>query len=161
MNPNIDDAGTNCAVGQSGRVWFLAGTFGGPPVKRACTVPADKAIFFPILNSLGFLPDDKETTLDLRRLAAKDPDAAKNLKCILDDRPCTFNMSDLRAQSPIFKAIVPADGVVAQGTYDPMVADGYWLLLTPLKAGHHVLRFGGISGPLVVDVTYHLTVQGH
>src|SRR2546430_5217700 len=33
-NPNLDTTGANCAVGQTGQVWFLAGTFGGPAVTR-------------------------------------------------------------------------------------------------------------------------------
>lgn len=156
-NPLIDATGANCAVGQSGRVWFLAGTLGGT-ANRACTVPAGKAIFFPIINLVAFSPAPTETTLDLRRQAADFVDAAKNLKCTLDGHPCPANLSDLRAQSPIFEVIVRAGGLLDPGTYNPMVADGYWLLLTPLPPGQHVLKFGGTSGSTVVDVTFHLTV---
>jgi hypothetical protein len=51
-NPNSDTTGANCAQEQAGPVWFLAGTFGGSAVTRSCTVPAGKALFFPILNSI-------------------------------------------------------------------------------------------------------------
>ncbi len=49
-NPNLDTTGENCAEGQSGQVWFLAGSFGGT-FERACPVPTGKALFFPILNA--------------------------------------------------------------------------------------------------------------
>src|SRR6266568_1687794 len=32
----------NCTVHQSGKVWFLAGTTGGPAVTRQCSIPAGK-----------------------------------------------------------------------------------------------------------------------
>ena len=42
--------------------------------------------------------------------------------------------------------------------YDPMVADGYWLLFSPLPSGAHTLVFGAAANGFVVDVTYNLTV---
>src|SRR5213596_2810966 len=42
-----------CAVNQpTGEVWFLAGTFGGTGVERRCTIPPNRALFYPLLNSL-------------------------------------------------------------------------------------------------------------
>ena len=43
----------DCSAGQSGNVWFLGGTFGasGIGVVRNCTIPAGKALFFPIINN--------------------------------------------------------------------------------------------------------------
>ncbi|MCA1706817.1 MAG: hypothetical protein LC808_27575 [Actinobacteria bacterium] len=52
QNPMLDPTGANCGIGQSGRVWFLAGTFGGGPATRVCTVPVGKALFFPIVNAV-------------------------------------------------------------------------------------------------------------
>ena len=40
-------------VGQSGSVWFLAGIFGGGSATRTCAVPAGKALYFPVLNSVN------------------------------------------------------------------------------------------------------------
>ena len=31
-------------------VWFLFGSLGTDPVERSCVIPADRAIFIPILN---------------------------------------------------------------------------------------------------------------
>jgi hypothetical protein len=50
-NPNLDTTGENCGEGQSGHVWYLAGSFGGGPYLRTCTVPTGTSLFFPILNA--------------------------------------------------------------------------------------------------------------
>jgi hypothetical protein len=44
-NPAADQTGENCDEGQSGPVWFLAGTFGGLN-ERVCTIPAGKSLLF-------------------------------------------------------------------------------------------------------------------
>lgn len=46
----------------------------------------------------------------------------------------------------------------APGVYSPTVADGFYLLLAPLKPGHHVLEFGGTGSAGAEDITYHLDV---
>src|SRR6266576_1080075 len=84
-NPNLDTTGANCAQKQAGPVFFLAGTFGGSAVTRnKCTVPAGKALFFPILNTLfGAGAGDCDPTksgvtcniADLRVAAAADQDS--------------------------------------------------------------------------------------
>src|SRR5262245_1862161 len=59
VNPLRDDTGANCAQGQRGSVWFLgarSSLFGGDPalpVTRACTIPAGKALLFPIVNAFA------------------------------------------------------------------------------------------------------------
>jgi hypothetical protein len=157
-NPVADQTGVNCGVGQTGKIWFLAGTFGGPAT-RNCTIPAGVAIFFPIVNGIAFAPDPTDTMISLRKQAAGVFDPATNLRCTLDDHPCAPNLLELRAQSPVFEAIVPPDGIWSPGLLNPMVADGYWMLLTPLRAGHHVLKFGGTAPTFSVDMTYNLTIQ--
>lgn len=53
INPQLDATGEHCMVGQSGSVWFLAGIFGGGSATRTCAVPAGKALYFPVLNSVN------------------------------------------------------------------------------------------------------------
>lgn len=160
-NPVLDQSGAYCGARQLANVWFLAGNFGGS-TSRSCTIPRGKPIFFPILNNIGFDPKGNETILDLRRLAANGLDGAV-LTCSLDDQPCVSGQSlhEYRAQSPIFKAIVRTASLVAPKIYDPIVADGYWLLIGPLEAGTHTLHFSGANGlgTFSTDVTYSLTVE--
>src|SRR5713226_4733673 len=52
-NPNFDLTGANCAVGQVGPVWFLAGTFtNASKITRSCTIPHGKALLFTPLTQL-------------------------------------------------------------------------------------------------------------
>jgi hypothetical protein len=45
--------GEQCAGGQSGKVWYLAGTVGSGSVTRTCTVPTSRALFFPITGDVA------------------------------------------------------------------------------------------------------------
>ncbi|MBI4821912.1 MAG: hypothetical protein HY791_36980 [Deltaproteobacteria bacterium] len=52
----MDTDGHNCAVGQSGKIWYVTGSFGGGPITRSCTIPSGKGLFLPILNIMS-IPD--------------------------------------------------------------------------------------------------------
>jgi hypothetical protein len=170
-NPNLDATGVNCAEGQSGKVWFLAGTFGGPGVTRICTIPTGKALFFSPLN--GVFGDgvgdcdrnDPNNPCDintLRRLAAENVDDPQLLEVTIDGVPVK-NLDQYRVASPVFSAVFPQNDPLfglAPGLHTPLVSDGYWLLLAPLSRGPHTIHFNGIgsAGGSGVGVTYHLTV---
>ncbi len=168
-NPDLDTTGADCAEGQVGKVWFLAGTFGGPPVIRDCTVPAGRALFFPILTQVdGAGVFDCEPTAPgpcdlntLRALAAAFVDNPTTLEASVDGVELQ-DLIDYRVQSPVFSLTFP-DGAVfglPSGTFTPNVADGYWLMLVPLSAGTHTIHFKGESNSgVVVDVTYNLTIK--
>jgi hypothetical protein len=47
--PLLQAGEVDCSLGQSGSVWFLAGTVGGAAT-RSCTIPTGTALFFPIIN---------------------------------------------------------------------------------------------------------------
>jgi hypothetical protein len=167
-NPNLDPTGANCAEGQAGQVWFLAGTFGGPAT-RDCTVPAGRALFFPLLNTVfGAAVGDCEPTglgpcivNDLRAGAAGNVDNPKTLEASVDGVQLK-NLIDFRVQSPVFLLTLPEDAVfgLPSGTFTPQVSDGYWLMLAPLSPGMHTIHFKGVSnsGGSEVEVTYNLTV---
>ena len=171
-NPVLDETGANCAEGQSGPVWFLAGAFFGGTFERACTVSPDKALFFPIVNAaFGAAVFDCEPTTSgvpcnitvLRAAAAASMDPV-TIEASIDGVPVR-NLRDYRVQSPVFSVTLPEGNVVdvPSGTYAPMVADGYWLMLAPLSAGAHTIHFknkitGGPFEGTETEVTYHLTM---
>jgi hypothetical protein len=169
-NPNLDPTGENCAEGQSGQVWFLAGSFGGSFV-RACPVPTGKALFFPILNAaFGAAVGDCEPTgvgpcdvHALRAAAAASMDPV-TIEASIDGVPIR-QLSEYRVQSPVFSVTLPEGNIlgIPSGTYAPMVSDGYWLMLAPLSAGEHTIHVqgtitGGVFEGFASEVTYHLTV---
>jgi hypothetical protein len=176
-NPNLDNTGTHCAEGQSGHVWFLAGAFGGTFI-RTCTIRTGVSILLPILTTAfgaGLAdclspgwgnagPCDVPT---LRASAAAEEDNPQTLELSVDG-VLLQNLSAYRVQSPVFSYTAPSANVmgvlfkfpVPAGTYHPAVADGYWLMLTPLSPGLHVIRAIGVeSNGFKVDVTYHLIVE--
>jgi len=168
MNPVIDPTGAFCAEGQSGYVWFLAGTFGGSAT-RNCTVPPGRALFFPILNTAYAAPFDclgppgpvGPCDVDaLRASAAADLNNPTTLQATVDG-VALQNLTAYRAQSPVFSYSVTADNIlgIPAGTYAPAVSDGYWLMLQPLSAGMHTIHFKGVRADgFETEVTYNLLV---
>ena len=173
-NPANDTTGASCAEGQSGPVWFLAGTSGiNYPVTRACTVPAGKPMFIPILNTFfGAGVFDCEPTVPgtqcnlatLRASAAAAMDPV-TLRAEMDGKRLT-RLESQRITTPAYTITYPEGSVtgVASGSYSPNVADGYWLMVAPPKKGSHTLLIKGdiTGGPFAgfsVDVTYNLTIQ--
>jgi len=158
-------------------VWFLAGTFGGGPVTRTCTIPAGKAIFFPVTNIVAFAPIPTEGIAALRGQAAGFVDGATLLRATLDGD--ALGLRNRRVQSPAFSFVVPVDGLLGTGACEPLfvpvtdpplrprpqgllcnpaVSDGVWVLLSPLRPGAHALRIQSAVGDFSVDVTYKLDV---
>ena len=62
VNAILDQTGEDCDEGRIGGVWFLGGTSDGSAVTRACTLPSDTAVFFPLVNLFygAFLNDPPE-----------------------------------------------------------------------------------------------------
>ena len=143
--------------------WFLAGTFGGGgPVERTCTMPAERWLFFPLVNGVFLITEPGETEEDARRAVNEFMDN------VLTDDDLSMSVSVAgkevlrRADSPLFNATVPEDNVagVPAGSY-PAVADGLWVTVPPLSKGEHTIHFE-LRAPeagITQDVTYHLTVR--
>ena len=173
-NPLTDETGAFCGEGQSGPVWFNAGTFGNS-AERHCTVPAGKAIFMPVFNwifgsgafdchpTVPGVPCDVDA---LRASAAANTEAAEVLEVSIDGAPLQ-NVADYRASSPTpFSITYPENSVtgVPAGTYFPQVADGYWLMLSPLSKGAHTISVHVVApetsfGLIEYTIITHLTVE--
>lgn len=171
-NPLTDATGANCGVEQSGPVWFLAGTPGGAAVTRACSVPEGKSLFFPILVvTFGAGVFDCEPTipgtpclLNLLRKSAADSLDSVTLEVSVDGKQLK-RLSDLRVQSRDLILTLPASNLIGipAGTYSPNVADGYFVMLKPLRVGAHTIHLIGdfTAGPFAgshIEVTYNLTI---
>ena len=137
-SPLLDVDGSFCSVGQHGKVWFLAGNFGGETV-RSCTIPAKKALFFPIVNDVYWAPDDGDTVEEIRAGANADINVPLIISCTIDGKPVP-DLFAYRAQSPAggFPLAIPAGSLmtdfgVPPGLRFPAVADGYWIGLKPLS----------------------------
>lgn len=170
-NPCLDEVGDKVAVGQSGPVWFLAGTFGGK-AERTSTVPAGKSFLFPLWNGCYWIPTDGDTPEVIRAAAVNSMDHTTELGCSLDGVALT-GLFSYRFHSPDFFYFT---GVADQAdAFSPgqagthlAYADGFWVMLEPLAPGPHTLWFHGkgvypaaypSTQVFEVTVTYHLTVQ--
>ena len=173
-SPLYDTDGSDAAVGQSGKVWFLVGNDSGGDTERTVTVPAGKALFFPIVNYFWVnLPEWGDTPWSptqeawVRDFLADTVDTAQDLVLEIDGQPVP-NVSRLRVSGAVGACTLPvaaADNIFGldlnSGPHE-CVADGYWALLPPMSAGHHTIRFAGgfASSGFSLDVTYNITVRG-
>jgi hypothetical protein len=158
--------GTDGTLGQSGKVWFLGGTFVGPwdnTISREITIPAGTALFFPIMNvecstieteASGFHGDNEA---ELRECAKgwADQMVAGNwgpLYCIVDGVVLN-NVEQYRCSTPLISITLPALAAdnniffvpVAEGTQVSSVGDGIYIMLAPLAVGTHSLVIPNVS----------------
>lgn len=141
-----DSTGANANIGQAGPVFFVAGTTGGTAT-RAFTVPYDKYLLIPLVNTvvteLDFGGTATETQL---RDAVKDfADLIDSLFASIDGVPVT-DLFGYREDSPLISNLqAAADNpfLYPAGPLGDAVADGYWLMLSPLGFGTHTIAFGG------------------
>src|SRR6476646_8269332 len=166
-NPGGDNTGKYCNQGQSGPVWFLTGTYGGPNI-RSCTVPAGKAILLPPINtecSYAEYPNLK-TESELKTCAKTITDKVSLIEVTVDGVKLQ-NSEVSRVQSPIFPILFGPGNIYGLKSGNTQgVSDGYWVFLKPLPIGNHEIHSKGVSvdytttstNNFISDVTYHLTV---
>lgn len=150
--PVADRDGSLCAEGQQGPVWFLAGTYGTARTVRTCRVPAGKTLFFPLINTITYEPDDAdESCTSLKRRVAELTPAPDAL--LLDVNGKRFNgLAAHRQATRRCFHIADDDDTLAAG-------NGFYVALGPLKKGRYTLNFGGILPDLSQAVTYTLDVE--
>ena len=93
-----DTTGKNCALKQTGPVWFLPGTFGGT-ISVTCTIPAGKAILVSLINVMcSYAEHHLKTEPDLRACAKADQDKVTTTSITVDG----VQLNAVRLQSPLF-----------------------------------------------------------
>ncbi|MEQ1484413.1 hypothetical protein [Methyloglobulus sp.] len=171
-NPILEDGNVDCSAGQSGEVWYLAGSFGSK-AERTCTIKKGKAVFFPLLNGLYWtpldptIPEDCTDVLSCRTGVGESIDKITGWSCTVDNVPCVWFAQVVRAQSNARRFNIPPGSVATDFGYAPgvrkiSISDGYWVMLNPLPPGEHTIHFTSASAAFpdfALDVTYHLTVS--
>jgi hypothetical protein len=172
-NPVLDTTGAYATAGQTSgigpgnRFFFLAGTFGGAAT-RTVTVPAGKALFFPVFNfeaDNAVDPPTNNTVPQLRAIVEDSIDELASMSATFDGQPVVV----FRVKSPTFSYTLPAVdslyqyfGLVGpqfEGTVKPAVSDGYWAFVAPPSSGAHTVQFTASStSGFALSVTYFLTV---
>jgi len=173
QSPLTDQTGQFGALNQpKGPVWFLAGNEGGTTV-RTVTIPAGKALFFPIANVFDV---EDGTAIPGGTNVFKVPHpvqvaqgvvsnliaTANSLSCSVDGTPLAITAANLEQSTP-FTLFLPTDNLlgVPSGVYYPAVDSGYYVLLKPPSAGQHTIQFTGGIGAFnfTLDITYNITIQ--
>ncbi len=171
-NPMLDTTGANCAVGQRGSTWFLAGVFNGGTVTRSCDIPENVSLYFPVANVVYFDSPDvcgqvgSVSIADMRAYNAAFISGLTNMSVELDGQP----LRPHHEVSGVFEISLPEVNVWTEmciplggmpgGVYSPTVDEGYYVRLNPLSAGAHTLHFHAENPGwgFLTDVTYNLTV---
>jgi len=175
--PIDDPTGANCGYGQSqdSDVFFLAGNYGSVSVRSACVVPAGKTIVFPILN---YAADNGGVPASAQLDEAGLIDAVHTFEASVDvsslfatvDGKSLGAMESLLVPITKYSYTLPAEpnsysclgmpGVT--GPIEPAFSGGYWVMISGLTPGKHVIHFGGATTtnpPFELDVTYNLTIE--
>jgi hypothetical protein len=138
-----------CLRAQVGRVGILVASSGGL-LEVDCTVAPGTTLFFPVLTGGFWCPGDcgpDTTAEDLREVAAwaiDHLDPEEDLVVELNGRRLS-GLAAYRFTSPAIEGDFHADSVIGQvfgpGPYWNAVSDGYWVMMPPLPAGSHTLRY--------------------
>ncbi len=177
QSPFYDQTGADAAVGQSGKVWFLAGTMeydwdGVARATRDVTIPRGTMLFLPVINGEMSPPEGPgmgiTTWQGLVDFTRSYIDAVTVRELKLDGRDVrSFRVQTTEAEAGAPMYTMPEDGVFVQwgvqpGVY-PFFSDGYWVMLAPLSRGEHTLALHGIAEGegwvFETEVTYNLTVK--
>jgi len=146
MEPYRDRDGRWCAIGQSGSVWFLAGTDGSTSMKRRCNVPIGKHLFLPIINlyqrTRYAIPAEAQAAhcRSLLEGLALNNEALRSAVVLIDG----VRVADPKRYRVRTERCFDAfdDGTQLGANAFVAASDGYWLLLPPLKPGRHTLVVG-------------------
>jgi hypothetical protein len=175
-NPLVDTTGAACAVDQRSEdpVVFFVGAFGGK-VQRKCDVPADKALFFPLVNlwgdNAGVPAAMTLSDAELREAvetAFDGFDPSKSWLRLDGQSVGKLDQSGVRAE-PYVLDFAPGDNSYVCSMAPPVSGkfpgwvSGYWAMLAPLSPGAHTLEFGVSSTKsdpnFRLDVRYELQVR--
>ncbi|ULH17892.1 hypothetical protein MF271_23240 (plasmid) [Deinococcus sp. KNUC1210] len=147
-DPVQDLTGQYCGVNQRGDIWFLAGTYeNGTAVRRTCTIPVGKTVFFPILNYRVLAKSQETCTQNLQAVTAP-MEAASGLSVRMDGEPL----------AGVTRGVT--DGCVYLTSYRIWLgSDGYWMAVKFTIPGRHTLAFTGAMSGFRQDVSYTLVVK--
>jgi hypothetical protein len=175
VNPftNTGQAGCDVGLQDNNRLLFLVGSsrdsVTGAFPEHECGIPQGTAILFPIVNVVCDTLEDPPffgaNERDQRICANNLADTAFNLTVNIDGYEVK-KLEQYRIDSPaggFNLTAVENNPVVIPPGNGTGVADGFWILLKPLKPGEHTITFSGALNftevPIEAGATYFLDVQ--
>jgi hypothetical protein len=168
----------SCNFGSFDRVMLLQSTAGGAG-EFECEAPVGTAFLMPVITAFFLCPHEcgpgtpvpNGTVEELRAAADAAADLVAVVECEVDGRPVQNPLS-FRFQSPVFAGEIVAGSlfnvlvpeIYVPGPFGPAVVDGYWVMVSPLPVGEHVIHFRGVAedppgNPVFeTESTHHITV---
>ena len=146
--------------GQKGIVFLSAPLqlVGDPQTTIPVTVSQGTPLFIPVVTvecsvfePPPFHGDDEDS---LRACANQLVDGVTDVYAEIDGRAVN-NLGQYRVDSPLFVwGPVPVDNILGapEGTTSPAVADGYYLMLTPLSVGEHEVILRATIGDFGLEI---------
>ena len=165
-SPVLDPSGEFCGVNQSGPVWFLAGGMGTAQHHRRCEVPAQKYIFFPVINLVSYTPPEEERSCkDARLVVGKGATGFRGMSVFVNGRPVNYIERFRISSAECFNLFERVPAQFEAPSVFPSATDGYWVMLRPLPPGPNIIQFMGYhmdsSGPyaeMFQNIYYDLEV---
>jgi hypothetical protein len=155
-SPASDTTGSHCAAKQRGEVWFLASSDGTAPVVRACTIPAGKTLFVPIVSTTERSNSLEPNCGSMARLAAGALAHVSRLAMTIDGRP----VDDLAGHRlPTGECFALGARQTAGSSAKAAVADGYYVMLQPLPPGPHTIAVDARIDGITRSTTYRLDIR--
>lgn len=157
ISPVADRSGVQCGNRQSGDVFFLAGTYGTARTVRTCRVPADKYLFFPLINYV-VMPNGGavRSCMQISTTAARVTDGAEMLVLEVDGVRYDGLQRHRQASPECFNAWARHP---SGARLFPTASNGYYVMLKPLPRGRHTINFGGALPRMSQAVSYTLIVE--
>jgi len=155
-SPVSDTTGALCAAKQDGDVWFLASSEGTAPVSRSCAIPAGKALFVPIVNTLERSGNREPNCESMARVAANSLPHISRLSMTVDGVSIDDLASHRLATGECFALGLRSNPRLTART---AVADGYDVMLKPLPPGSHTIVVEARIDQTALSTTYHLEVR--
>ncbi|HVJ62834.1 MAG TPA: hypothetical protein VM555_08990 [Tahibacter sp.] len=158
-NPQLDQTGADCGVGQSGPVWFLP-PIAGPDVmdqSRTCTIPRGKAILLdighvaPLYPCPNRAPDPGESVAHfLFRRSLVTMSSVDLLDVSLNGQPVqnVLHYRFISEQPFVLKgdaSLTTELNACITGGWQAASADGFFMLFRPLSPGAHTIVVRGTN----------------
>lgn len=155
-NPSTDETGERCTIGQdlkNSSLFYLTGGSGGNTV-RTCHIPSGLGLFIPMIEVEASTGEVPGATIDtLHQIAKKDQDNVKSLQLKIND--IEFGYEDLkkfRTHTQAFEVDFPQNALFgANPGPSKVVADGHYVITSPLSQGNYTIQFGGSLVCLEID----------
>ena len=172
-NPLKDSSVTLNRYGQHNLlngVFFLPPNIGGNTEKSG-TLQKGIRLLIPILGVVETLAENNNSNLrQLHEMTKKDQDSVTDIKLVIngkqyneirDFRFHTPSFPSLEEQPQGFSVTLPTNSIYNSKPGETMaVADGYYVLTTPLAPGNYNIEFSGdllCTGDNCVEPTFHTT----